>query len=94
MKEQVKRVTLAGSVFEAVEFDTVCGKWLVKNFTDNDIYVSFASDATTNNSIKIPKDYAQVCIANEFVVKSDAFKADTIYVYGTGEVEVQQLCFH
>lgn len=94
MKEQVKRVTLAGSTFEEVAFDTICGKYLVKNFTNGDIYVSFASDATTNNAIKIPKDYAQICIANEFVAKSDAFKSTKIYIKGTGEVEVQQLCFH
>lgn len=93
-KIKVQRVTLSGSEFEEVEFNTICGRYLVKNFTEDDIYVSFDEDATTNTSIKIPAGYFQEVIANEYLGGLDAYKTTSIYIKGTGEVEVQQLCYH
>lgn len=90
----VKRVTLTGSDFEEVEFDKLCGRYLVKNFAEDDIYVSFDEDATEDTSVKIPAGYFQEVIANEHLGGLDAYKTSSIYIEGTGEVEVQQLCYH
>lgn len=95
MLQQVQRVTLTGSVFEKVEFDKAGSKYMVKNFTDDDIYVSFDSTATTDNSVKIPAGFYQVVIANEYDSLINDYKnsTDSVYIKGTGEVEVQQLWF-
>lgn len=90
---QVKRVTLIG-ITQAVEFDTVCGKWLVKNFTSGDIYVSLNEPLVEANAIKIASGYGQVITTNEHFAWSDDYKSKKIYVKGTGEIEVQQLCYH
>ena len=94
MKQQIERVTLTGTDFEEIEFTHICGKYMVKNFSDGDIYVSFDEDATEDNSVKIPAGYYQVVIANEYRGGLDIYKTKTIYIKGTGEVEVQQLCYH
>lgn len=93
MKQQIKRITLEGEITE-VEFDNICGKYLVKNFSDDDIFVSFDEEFTEENSTKIPAGFYQVVIANEWLGGLDAYKSKSIYINGTGEVEVQQLCFH
>ena len=93
MKQQVKRVTLTGEVAE-IEFVKLCGKYMVKNFSSSDIYVSFDETFTEENSVKIPAGYYQVVIANEWLGGIDVFKTSSIYIQGTGEVEVQQLCYH
>jgi len=93
-KLQVKRITLTDdSAFTEIEFDFVCGKYMIKNFSDNDLFVSFDQDATDDDSIKIPAGYYQECIANEWL-GGEPFKTSNIYVKGSGEIEVQQLCFH
>lgn len=93
MQLQLKRVTLTGTT-QAVSFDTRCGKYLVKNFSSNDLYVSFDSNLVEANSIKIAAGNGQVCLINEHYDWSEEVKTNTIYVKGTGEIEVQQLCYH
>lgn len=94
MDQKIKRVTLEGEAFEAVKFeDSLCGQWLVKNFSEDDIYVSFLEEVDEDSSIKIPAGYFQICVANQNYGGLNAWKTDTIYIKGTGEVEVQQLCF-
>lgn len=88
---QVKRVT-AGASFAPVEFDHRCSQYLVKNFSEGDIYVATEADATEDTSIKIPAGSYQVCITNAYL-NADCFKVDRIYIKGSGEVEVQQLCW-
>lgn len=92
MKLNLKRVTLSGST-EAVTFDNICRKYLVKNFTSGDIYVSFDSNLVEDNSIKIAAGMGQVCLINEHYERSLAVRTNTIYIKGSGEVEVQQLCY-
>lgn len=94
-KMQVKRITLTDSTtFEEIEFENICGRYIVKNFTSGDIYVSFDEDATEDDSIKIPSGYFQEVIANEYLGGLDLYKTTSIYVKGAGEIEVQQLCYH
>ncbi|MCQ2059786.1 MAG: hypothetical protein MJY71_08185 [Bacteroidaceae bacterium] len=72
-------------------FPTKCGKWLVKNFSENDLFVSFEEDATEAESVKIAAGMGQVVVDNEYL-NGEAFKHKSIYLSGNGEVEVQQLC--
>lgn len=91
--QQVKRVTLTSGV-NSIEFKYVCGKWLVKNFSDNDVFVSFDDNFTEDNAMKIPAGYFQMCVVNEYLGGLETYKKNIIYIKGTGEIEVQQLCFH
>jgi hypothetical protein len=96
MNLNLKRITLTGTTTK-VEFKEVCGKWLVKNFTDADIYVSFEAgsdgELVEANAVKIKSNYGQIVIGNEELQYTNLFKTNAIYIKGTGEVEVQQLCF-
>lgn len=92
MTQQVQRVTLAGAVMP-VNFTYPSGKFLVKNFSLGDIYVSFESTVAQTSSIKIASGYGQVCEINERGGASGQAKATTIYLNGTGEVEVQELWY-
>lgn len=89
----VKRVTLAGSA-QAVAFDNQATQWLVKNFSSSDVYVAFDSDAETDESIKIPSECAQLVVDNTWQASGLSEAHDTIYLTGTGEVEVQQVCYN
>ena len=88
---KIKRVTLNGTK-TAITFDTKCSKWLVKNFSEDFIYAAYDQNATEAESAKIASGCGQVVIENEYL-GGDAHLTDTIYVTGTGEVEVQQLCY-
>ncbi len=90
--QRVKRIQLTGGVSE-LEFDTYGGQYLVKNFSGGDIYVSFEDTVSEDTSIKISNGYAQVCVINERDGFNGQAKAKTLYIKGTGEVEVQQLWF-
>lgn len=88
---QVKRTILTAGQVGSVTFPTKCGKWLVKNFSDGDIFVSFDEDFNEEAAAKIAGGCAQVVVQTEFPTVVD-HKRDTIYLAGAGEVEVQQLC--
>lgn len=94
MKQKVKRLQLTGSTYEEFLFDTNCGKFLVKNFSNNPIYVSFDNSVQDDEAIKIAGGSFQVVIANEYFGSGDYYRTNKIYIKGTGEVEVQQLCFN
>lgn len=88
----VKRITLTGAKSQ-VAFGEISNKWLVKNLSENDVFVSFDADAAENAMIKIPKGMGQVVVDNEIFENNRGFGHTTIYLQGTGEIEVQQLCF-
>lgn len=92
LTQQVQRVTLAGKA-TAVTFPYPSGKFIVKNFSGGDIYVSFESTVAPASSIRIASGYGQVCEINERGGAAGQAKSKTIYVNGTGEVEVQELWF-
>ena len=93
-QQQVQRVTISGSGFQEVAFTYPSGKYLVKNFSEGDIYVSFAdSGQTENNSMRIASGFGQVCVINERGGEAGQLKTSSIYVSGSGEVEIQQLWY-
>lgn len=75
------------------EFSVKGTKFLVKNLSDADIYVNFENITNDNEdtSILIPSQVAQVVLMNEI----SHFGFDKIYVKGagTGDVEVQVVCY-
>lgn len=88
----ILRKTLVGTSTEFT-FNVKGTKFLVKNFSTGNIYVNFEpiTNDNENTSIKIPKDIAQVVLSNEY--HGNTLKADTLYIKGTGEVEVQVICY-
>ena len=83
---KVIRKTLTGDS-EDFTFDVLGLRFLVKNFSDEDILVNF--DPITNenesSSIKVPKQFSQLVLIDETIPLGQ----NTLYVKGTGEVEVQ-----
>lgn len=96
---QTKRVTLSSSSFTKVEFEHSSDYYMVKNFSSDDIYVSFLSDATTENSNKIASKMGQIVSKGVVDLDYDGSVSrkpyneftDTIYVKGSGEVEISQI---
>ena len=88
--ENVKRVTLTGN-WEAVTFTNASKTYLVKNFSDIEIYVSFEQDDEDDSSIKILPNDKEVITATPMILQALNFNLNTIYVKGTGEVEIQQI---
>lgn len=88
---KVKRIELTGSL-TPVEFPTKSGRWLVKNFSEDFVYASFKSNATEEEMVKIAPGMGQVVIENENKGVYEHVHRE-IYIKGTGEVEVQQLCY-
>ena len=64
------------------EFSDSARRFLVKNFGESDIYVSFGTTAPASQSIKIASGMAQEC---EIHTETNA-----VYVSGDGEVEIQE----
>ncbi len=93
MELSLKRITLTGAI-TPVTFNHKCGKWLVKNFSSADIYVSFESNLVESKAVRIASGHGQAIVINEYYDWNDDLKSNTIYIKGTGEVEVQQLCYH
>ena len=93
MKQQLKRLNVSGQA--QIKFRYQAKRYYVKNFTNTDIFVSF--EAVTNDDYsecyKISNGIAEeVCIG--YTGLSDRYLTDEIFIYGTGEVEVQQLDFN
>ena len=92
LAQQVQRVTLSGAV-KPVTFPYPSGRFLVKNYSSDDIYVSFENTVNPATSIRIASQMGQVCVISERGGGIGQEKSKTIYINGTGEVEVQQLWF-
>lgn len=93
MKQQVKRNTLSGGITK-FSFDYICGEYLVKNFSDGDVYVSYEDNTSNDEAIKIPANSYQIVVVNYHLGGLECYKSKDLYIKGTGEVEVQQLCWH
>ena len=89
MKQQVKRVTLTGD-WQAVTFPNKATRYFVKNFTDADIFVSFAENDSEDESFKIKSGIGED-VAISYDSLRGRYEVNKIYVKGTGEVEIQQL---
>ena len=90
VKQKVIRKTLTGD-WEPFTFDVKSKSFCVKNFSDDPCYVSFVDDDETNESIKIASGMAEVCYITALTNLANSFSRDTIYVNGTGEIEVEAI---
>lgn len=88
-KIKLIRKNIKASTTEHFEFDVNGFEYLVKNFNDFDIYVSFESTNDTSKMIKIPAETSQICVINKS--KAYDFYSQDVYVYAdtAGEVEIQ-----
>lgn len=86
---KVIRETLVANNQKNLKFDVEGFKFLVKNFTEDDIYVSLDSDVYKPNAIKIPSGTAQECCIHE--ICDLKYATDTVRILSLvdGEVEVQ-----
>ena len=87
---KLKRVTLTGVAGNIeVTMDTKCLKVMVKNLTDEDIFVGIgkADEVTTDNSVLIKSNCYQILMINE---NEDCFAMfDKLTVNGTGNGTVE-----
>lgn len=90
MKQSVKRVNLTGSWLE-VKFENKASRYFVKNYSEADIFASFAADDSEDESYKIASYIGEELAISYAGVNDRSYAVDTIYVKGTGEVEIQQL---
>ncbi|MBQ6447132.1 MAG: hypothetical protein IJJ10_06670 [Bacillus sp. (in: Bacteria)] len=88
--KNVKRVTLTGNWTE-VTFDEKAKNYFVKNFSDGDIYVSFEENDSENTSFKISSGIGEVLAINQTATSKPEHFTNTIYIKGTGEVEIEQM---
>lgn len=88
--KNVMRKTLTGG-WTKYEFEQVCKHYFVKNYSDGDIYVSFDENDEEDASCKISSGVGEEIATTYREYDRNEDYTDTIYVKGTGEVEVQQL---
>lgn len=93
MKQAVKRLTLTGEWTE-YKFAKKALRYFVKNFTDGDILATFENDEVENEAYKIKKGVGEEVAISYGGVNARQFAVDTIYIKGTGEVEVEQLDYY
>lgn len=86
---KVIRETLVANTQKNFNFDVEGFRFLVKNFTEDDIYVSLDSDVNKPKAIKIPSGTAQECCIHEICDLRYATKIVRILSLVDGEVEVQ-----
>lgn len=88
MKQAIIRKILTGD-WEGFQFPERGRKYYVKNFTDGDIYVSFANDGIEATAFKMKSNMGEE-LQMGFATKAYPYGlVKVIYVKGTGEVEVQ-----
>lgn len=88
---KVKKVNLNGET--KVEFDTKSTNWLIKNFSENNLLVSFKEGCPEGDTITIQPGMGQVVAENTYLGGLECYYHKAIYLSGNGEVEVQQLCY-
>lgn len=91
VKQAVMRKTLTGG-WEKFEFPYVGRFYMVKNFSDSDILVSFEeNDIRENECIKIKAGSSERVSISFDDIDREIYHVKNIYVKGTGEVEIQSL---
>lgn len=76
------------------DFGVKCSKFLVKNFSAADITASFSEDMPDDSTVTIKSGMGQIVVDNEHLGCVEAYSHKILYVDGSGEVEVQALCYH
>lgn len=90
LKQLVKRLTLTGGWTE-FQFPKKSRSFFVKNFSEGDIFVSFKNNDDEAESFKIKTGMGEE-VAISFNARYNAeFYANSIFVKGEGEVEVQAM---
>ncbi len=89
IKQQVLRQTLNGN-WTAFEFPNKSSRYFVKNYSSTDVLVSFEENDEDKYSFLIKPGMGEEC-AISWYYDGDGCIVNTIYVKGTGVVEVQQL---
>lgn len=90
MKQAVQRKTLTGG-WTAFQFERKGRFFVVKNFSDAPVLVSFLNDEIETEAVKINAGMAEECAISFDAIDRDQYYTDTVFVKGTGEVEVQNL---
>ena len=93
---RLKRVEFTGvNEDKEVVMDNDCLKVMVKNFTDNDIYVGIGGvdEVTLDNAVMIKSNYYQILFINENKDCYYAFDTLTVNGMGTGTVECIQILY-
>lgn len=91
MKQAVLRKTLTGSWAE-FSFDNAGRFYLVKNLSNADCLVSFEKeDIREDECIKVKKGQAEKVAISQSGLDSADFYTKSLWVKGTGEIEVQSL---
>ena len=88
MKQKVIRKTLTGSL-TPFTFDVKACSFLIVNFSDANAYISFEDGVEDSECLKVPPKCSRPCFYN----LNSGYYTETIYVKGTGEVEVQPIDF-
>ncbi len=88
----IKRISATESGVK-INFEAYSGRYLVKNYSDGDIFVSLDVNLPTDQSIKITSGMGQICIINEKNDAESQEKTNALFIKGNGEVEVQQLWY-
>ena len=84
VQQLVFRKTLTGD-FEEFNFGIWVREVLVKNFSDDPIYIAFQDDGSIDNATKLNSQYCEMIYYNA----SYLAEFDRLYIKGTGEVEVE-----
>lgn len=92
--EEIKRVTLTSGEVEEVVFEKTSQTFLVKNFSETDVYVGLHSTDTHDNMIRIPAGFYEVCHFNGDYERVEKAGVDSIFLDGAGEIEVHELFWH
>lgn len=90
MKQALLRKTLTGG-WEEFSFARKGRFYLVKNLTDSDIFVSFENEDLEEESFKIRSGESEKVAISWDGIDRDIYYVKSLYVKGTGEVEVRSL---
>lgn len=90
MRQAVLRKTLEGDWTEFA-FEKAGRFFFVKNFTDGDIFVSFEENTKEENCFKIASGVGEEVSISFEALDREEYKTKSVFVKGTGEVEVQGL---
>lgn len=90
MKQAVQRKTLTGAWAE-FKFSRKGRFFVVKNLSDSDALVSFLNDEVEDEAIKIKAGATEKCAISFDPIDRKEYQTDTVFVKGTGEVEVQAI---
>ena len=86
----VKRVNLTGN-WKEIKFDQKTKNYFIKNYSDGDIFVSFEENDSEDTSFKIKAGLGEELAISQSYLNKPEHKTDTIYIKGTGEVEIEQM---